>query len=339
MQKRFLELNADLKSNKLKNIVGLWLLTGDEPLVQNWAIDALRPIFLSNHQTIKRIDLTSPKHWQTVIDELSTLSLFDDGVVLIVQGKQKCDDKQLIQLTNFAESQTNNALIYQLPKQDKKAQTSKFYKLFLNQGVIVDCNLYNEKDRQNLLAVKAQEFGLSLTDMAWQYLMSHTENNLLSAHQTLWRASDLYAQSNHPILDIHQLLPVLDSDYQYSVFEFSDQLLLGNIQKCLHILHHLARTDAAPSVVLWAINKEVRTLLQLKNGKSMTELGIWQSKSSLYQTALQRPINNDLLSFIYKIDQSIKGIDSDGIWQQIEMACLMFCGITPFKIQQMPHQH
>lgn len=326
MQKRFLDINADLNTQRLTKIAGLWLLTGDEPLVQNWAIDAFRPLFHTNHQTIKRLELTSPKSWQAVIDELSALSLFGDGVALIIQGKQKCDDKLLAQLADFAKTNTDNALIYQLPKQDKKAQASKLYQLFAKNGVVVDCQIYNENDRKALLVAKAVQFGLDLDNDAWAFLLTQTENNLLSAYQALWRASDLYNQQKKT-LNANDLMSMLVSDYQYSVFELCDTLLLGNAQKSQQILTHLHQTDTAPSVILWAIHKEVRLILQLQAGKSFAELGIWQSKISLYQTAIQRSLPTTILDDLYHIDRQIKGLDDGNVWRQLKIACLVLCGV------------
>lgn len=331
MQKRFLDIDKDIKDGKLTNIVGLWLVCGDEPLVQDWLIDAFRPIFNANRQVIQRLELTSPKSWQAVIGELSSLSLFGDNTALIVSGKQKCDDKTLAELAGFADEvrqgNSQHCLIYQLPKQDKKAQSGKLYQLFAKNGVVADCEIYNEKDRKALLVNKANDFGLTLDNDAWAFLLAQTENHLLSAYQALWRAYDLYANQDKKTLQINELMPILVSDYQYSVFELCDTLLLGNAQKAVHILNHLKQTDTAPSVILWAIVKEVRLILQLQAGKSFGELGIWQSKFALYQTAQNRPLSPQVLDFVYKIDQSIKGIDTDNVWGQLTTLCLWLCGV------------
>lgn len=328
MQKRFLDINADLNAQRLTKIAGLWLLTGDEPLVQNWAIDAFRPLFHTNHQTIKRLELTSPKSWQAVIDELSALSLFGDGVALIIQGKQKCDDKLLAQLADFAKTNTDNALIYQLPKQDKKAQNGKLYQLFAKNGVVADCEVYHEKDRKALLLAKAQQFELTLDDEAWAFLLAQTENNLLSAYQALWRASDLYANQKEKKLQINDLMPALVSNYKYSIFELCDELLKGNAQKTLQILTHLRQTDNEPTKILWAIGKEVRLILQLQAGKSFGELGIWQSKIALYQLAKNRPLADDILHDLYTLDQTIKGLTGGSAWLSLSQICLKICGQT-----------
>lgn len=332
MQKRFLDIHHDLTAGNLTQVAGLWLLTGNDPLVQSWLIDDFRPLFANHQQIIKRLELSSPKHWQAVISELGSLSLFAENTALIVSGNQKCDDKILTELAEFAQQvaqgTSNHCLIYQLPKQDKKAQNGKLYQLFAKNGVVADCEVYHEKDRKALLLAKAQQFELTLDDEAWAFLLAQTENNLLSAYQALWRASDLYANQKDEVLQINALMPALVSNYKYSVFELCDELLKGNAQKTLQILNHLRQTDSEPAKILWAIGKEVRLILQLQAGKSFGELGIWQSKIALYQLAKNRPLADDILHDLYTLDQTIKGLTGGSVWLLLSQICLKICGRT-----------
>lgn len=178
-------------------VAGLWLAQGDEALLQQWLIDALRPHWRAQNYAIKRIELISVKSWQEVLSELSSLSLFDDASALIVTGNHKPDKAIITELERFAiDAQTgahSHSLLWLTPKQDKRAQSSKWFAPFAQYGHIIDCNLYDERQRQQLLQVQAQQFGLRLSQDAWQLLMSHTEHHLLSAYQTLWRLSYLFA--------------------------------------------------------------------------------------------------------------------------------------------------
>lgn len=333
-QQRFLPIYQALVSGKISHLTGLWLIHGDEPLVQQWFIDKARPLFANHHQHIERIYLNSPKDWNNVITALDSLSLFGEDTALIVQHKQKIDKPLLAKLEQFGHESKKgnnaNCLIYQLPKQDKKEQNSSIFKLFLAHGTVIDAHIYDEKTRQQLLDQKAQEFGLVLDNNAWRFLLEHTENNLLPAYQALWRLSDLHPNNSEPLTP-QALMQALVSDYQYSIFHLADTLLAGDSRKAVQILTHLHNTDTAPSLVLWAIAKEVRLLLQLKSGKSPSELGIWQSKTALYYNAAQRALDEQLLLDIYRTDQSIKGILNENIWRQLEQLCLHICNTYPLN--------
>lgn len=335
MQQRFLAILQSLA--KTPAVSGLWLAHSDEPLTLQWLIDACRPSWRAHHQVIKRIELGSPKQWQEVINELGSLSLFDDASAIIVTGKHKPDAAALAELERFAQDvkdgQSRNHLIWLLPKQDKKAQATKAVKLFETHGALIDANVYNENQRQEILAFKAQELSLSLDRGAWQVLMSHTEHDLLNAYQTLWRLSFNHTtpdQSTPTAIDADTLMTLLTDGGSFSVFDLSDALIQQNATQSLKILHYLKQTDTAPSIILWAINKDVQAVAGLQAGKDLQSLGIWRNKEHSYRTLshhLSPMMINQLLSEIYAIDKSIKGLSDDNTWRQFERVVMMICGV------------
>lgn len=303
----------------------------DEPLLHQWLIDACRPIWSKNNQLIERVELSSVKSWFDVIAKLNDLSLFGDSTALIVAGNYKPDTKAIARLSAFADDvmggHSHHHLIWCLPKQDKKSLTTKSLKLFDNQGLIIDGNVYNEKIRTDILTAKAQELGLILSFDAWQMLLSHTEHHLLSAYQCLWRTSFLYTRGQ--MIGVDELEQSLVDGADFTVFHLSDNMLMGNAQKSLAILEYLKRTDTAPSIVLWAVAKDIRLILQIQAGKPSSELGIWQSKAHVYEQAARRlhGQNNAWLSAVYAIDKTIKGVSDKNAWQLLMDLILSVCGV------------
>lgn len=330
MQQYFLPLVSELKLNQTVSTKGLWLVHSDEPLMEQWLIDALKPHWLANELTLKRLELTSVKSWQDVINELCSLGLFEQGTALIVTGKHKPDQKILKALTSFAQDvkneQSYHHLLWCLPKQDKKSLASKAMKLFDSDGMVIDANIYNEQIRANVLTAKADELQLNLSADAWQLLLSHTEHNLLTAFQTLWRLSYLPPIES---IDIRQLTNALVEGSQFDVFSLSDSLLAGDIHKSLHILYHLKHTEVAPSLVLWVMSKDARFITQIQANKDPHSLGIWQNKVYAYQQAALRTqhLSRHWSEQIYCIDKAIKGLGQQDVWQQIQQFAISLCGI------------
>ena len=353
-------------------VAGLWLAHGDEPLLHQWLIDALRPHWRAQNYAIKRIELVSVKSWQEVLSELSSLSLFDDASALIVTGNHKPDKAIITELERFAvEAQAgahSHSLLWLTAKQDKRAQSSKWFVPFTQYGHIIDCNLYDERQRQQLLQVQAQQFGLRLSQEAWQLLMSHTEHHLLSAYQTLWRLSYLFApqlavnnkqlvansqkgsidsvdepnKKNHiasakiVALDIDDLQAALVSDAQFSVFDLSDAMLVGNSAQVAKIIFQLQASDEPTTLVLWAISKDMRQIMALMDGQDPQALGIWRSKQGLYQQACRRHSKAQTAAWpalIYRCDQAIKGIVRQPPWELLLQAALELSGKRLFAAQ------
>ena len=363
MQDTFIQVYPKLLQPSIA-VAGLWLAHGDEPLLSQWLIDALRPHWRAQNYAIKRIELVSVKSWQEVLSELGSQSLFDDASALIVTGNHKPDKAVIAELERFAvDAQTgahSHSLLWLTPKQDKRAQTSKWFTPFAHYGHVIDCNLYNEQQRQQLLQVQAQQFGLTLSQEAWQLLMSHTEHHLLSAYQTLWRLSYLFApqlmaindsdnnshstsfdnNSSQPLtnvaLDINDLQAALVSDAQFSVFDLSDAMLAGNSAQVAKIIFQLKATDEPTTLILWAISKDMRQIMQLMDGQDPQALGIWRSRQGLYQQACRRHSKAQTATWpalLYKCDQAIKGLVRQPAWELLLQAALELSGQRLFKAQ------
>ena len=354
MQQSFIQAYPKLLQPSIA-VAGLWLAHGDEPLLQQWLIDALRPQWRAQNYAIKRIELISVKSWQEVLSELSSLSLFDDASALIVTGNHKPDKDIIAELERFAlDAQTgahSHSLLWLTPKQDKRSQASKWFAPFAQHGHIIDCNLYDERQRQQLLQVQAQQFGLKLSQDAWQLLMSHTEHHLLSAYQTLWRLSYLFAPqlaaSNNKksdnknttvkeiALDITDLQAALVSDTQFSVFDLSDAMLAGNSAQVAKIIYQFKSNDEPTTLVLWAISKDMRQIIALMDGQDPQSLGIWRSKQGLYSQACRRQSTTQTSlwpDLLYRCDQAIKGLIRQPAWELLLQAALELSGRRLFSI-------
>ncbi len=350
MNQPFLSAYQKLSQNASQSpflATGLWLLHGDEPLLSQWLIEKMQPAWRAAAMPMQRMDIVSAKSWQDILGELNSLSLFDDSKVVIAQGNYKPDKASLAELEAFASQNRasqnpTNCLIVLMPKQDKKSQTTAFFKLCEKLGNIIDCQLYQENQRKQVLEQRAKEFGLQLTGDAWQQLLMHTQHNLLTAFQTLWRLSFLYpANSQTPaIITEAELQDGLVSQSHFSTFDLSDAMLSGNLAQVMQILQHLRQADEPESLILWVIAKDIRTLQGLLSGQNFQELGIWQSKQGMYSQALQRlrklsPQQQTAkmqgwTDKLYQCDQAIKGLIKQPAWELITQLASDVAGVKLF---------
>lgn len=365
MQDTFLNVYPKLSSEQsAQNILsGLWLAHGDEPLLHQWLIDAMRTTWRSQNLAVQRIELLSVKTWQDVLGELNSLSLFDDATAVIVTGNHKPDKGVLIELEAFAieanAGSNQNSVLWLTGKVDKRSQSSKWFAPFAKLGQVIDCNLYNENQRQQLLSIHAQRLGLQLAPEAWQFLMVQTEHHLLSAYQALWRLSYLFApeieahtavthsttsltdspsvasSTPHTVtIDVDALQNALVSDAQYSVFDLSDAMLKGNAAQVVRIINQLIAIEEPTPLVLWAISKDMRLIMQLMGGQDPQSLGIWSSKQSIYQSACQRQTQQSIADWpdiLYQCDKAVKGVLRQPAWELILQAALRVTGVRLFN--------
>lgn len=116
------QAGADVRQSGHTRISGLWLAHGDEPLLTQWLTDAMRPIWQHDGQEVKRLELVSSKSWQDALAELNSLSLFANATALIVTGNHKPDKTTLAEIESLAQTESENCLLWLLPKQDKRAK-------------------------------------------------------------------------------------------------------------------------------------------------------------------------------------------------------------------------
>lgn len=332
-------LTAFESVSKTQQNTGFWLAHGDEPLLQQWLSDTLSAQWRQLGLNCQRIDLISTKSWYDVLNQLNSLSLFESTNAVIVTGNHKPDKEiitQLIDMVMAAEKQQNNAntnnLLWLTDKLDKRSLSSKWIAPFMQYGQVIECRIYNEQQRQQILAHQAQRFGLQLTSQAWSRLLEQTQNNLLEAYQTLWRLSFLWLGDNptQP-LTAEQLQEGLVSHSQFNVYDLSEAILAGNIQQVVKIIHTLKYTKEPESLVLWVLAKDVRLLQQLASGKPIQSLGIWQSKQRAYTSALQRNAAINIQNWselLYRCDQAIKGVIQQPAWEIILQLALTMAGTT-----------
>ncbi|PID37714.1 MAG: DNA polymerase III subunit delta [Pseudomonadales bacterium] len=379
MKQNFLDTYRSLKTNQQPNqkqsqpaqplglqLSGLWLAHGDEPLMSQWLIEALRPHWRQQGQSVQRIELVSTKTWQDVLTELDSLSLFDPASAIIVTGNHKPDKSVQQFLTEFAQrvnstnnsnpSEPQNHLLWITQKQDKRSLSAKWIEPFSQNGLLIDCNLYNEQQRQQILQFHATQFGFQLTHEAWQLLMTDTQNNLLNAYQSLWRLSDLlcsqqpkFSPTQPPpkgeelsspsslkteslkTVGIEELQSAIVSEASYNVYDLSDAMLAGDSQQVVTIIEGLKAIGESPMRVLWSVSKDMRLIQQLYSGKSPQEIGIWSSKQRLYFNAMHRNDVKDTAHWsqlIFDCDRAIKGVIKQPAWELLLQSALQVSGVS-----------
>ena len=106
-------------------------------------------------------------------------------------------------------------------------------------------------------------------------------------------------------------------------------MLAGNSAQVAKIMFQLKATDEPTTLVLWAISKDMRQIMQLMDGQDPQALGIWRSKQGLYQQACRRQSKAQTAEWpalLYRCDQAIKGLIRQPAWELLLQAALELAG-------------
>ena len=112
------------------------------------------------------------------------------------------------------------------------------------------------------------------------------------------------------------------------VFQLVDHLLTGNLKQYAKILRSLELEGSESSLVLWAILREINSLLTIAyekhSGKPLSDifkaLRIWQSKQQIILRYFQQNKIYSLyaaLQFASDVEKTIKGLNDGQPWQML----------------------
>lgn len=318
---------------RVKQASGVWLLHGNEPLLEQNLLAVLRQQWQQQQVERQRFEINSINDWRDVFNALNSLSLFSERLAIEAHGSIKPDNAGLEQLQKFIQSPADNILVIIMPRQDQAAQKTKFYQSIDANSVVVNLSLQNTQERLAILQDEARQLGVQLHAQAWDLLLTQTENNLFAAQQGLLRLSDLYS-ADHLIL-AEDLQAALTEQSRFSSFELADAALRGDTLQAVKILQFLLESGEAASLILWALAREMRLLMQLfEQPNQYQKLGIWQNKISLYQQTIKRVKGKQLLGWpalLQRTDEAIKGISEENPADLLLQLTMTLCGQPLFQ--------
>ncbi len=312
---------------------GLWILASGEPLLMHKTLDRFKAHWHKAGIERHRIDASKAGDWDKARNHLTTLSLFAEQCVVEVHLEQLPDAKSLQWLNSFASNPSGQLLLCCLSKVEKKQLTHAIYKLADSKGQAIALTLNTNGELKSFLQQEAKDLQLTLSDEAWQLLLSYTHNNTLAAHQAIVSLGYVH---NGSMVEASTLTQFLAQSSKYTTFELSDYLLAGKAAKALEVLHYLKQIDEKPSSILWVIARDLKVIAQIVQSPGQAESicqehGIWRNKTSLYASAARRHnihSSNKWPRLMLQVDQSIKGAFAQNPWLLLEQAIVSACGLA-----------
>ncbi|TXJ09358.1 MAG: DNA polymerase III subunit delta [Acinetobacter sp.] len=311
---------------------GAWLMHGGEPLLEQNLLSAFRQHWQQHGIERQRFELQNIHDWKQVFSALNSLSLFSQQLAIEVHGNIKPDAQGLKQLKSFLQNPQDNFLLLVFPKQESQSLKSVFFQTIEANATLIGLYAYNTSEQQQILEIEADKIGIRLTGQAWQWLLYHHENNLLSARNSLMSVADSF--SDTPQIDVTHLEQSLHDQSRYSTFDLGDICLKGDLAQAIKILKFLIESGEAKTLIFWVLQKEMRLLLQLfEQPHNALQLGIWKNKLSLYQNALRRFQPKQFITWsdlLLRTDSAIKGVGQENADDLLLQLVCALCGKTLF---------
>lgn len=315
------QLAADLK----KGLAPIYLISGDETLLVQECCDSIRQAAAeAGFQDRELYHADRGFDWNQLHHASQSLSLFSSRKIIELRLSGKLDDSGRKALLEYAESPaTDTLLLIVAPKFERTAQSAKWFKALEAASRHIQIWPISPHQLPGWIMQRARNLGLRLEKDAVDVLASRVEGNLLAAAQELEKLRLLY--DGQQSVNAELMAQAVADSARYDVFGLVDKALLGDAPAAVKMLQGLKAegTDVLP--VLWALSREARTLLQMREaldaGKSFTaaarQAGVWEKRQGLIKGALARLSQPGLLSLLRKaalVDRAAKGMSDSDPW-------------------------
>ena len=320
----------------------LYLVSGDEPFQMDEACNAIRAAALQQGYSDRQVmHVDKQFDWHSLAASADALSLFAEKRVIELRlPTAKPGDAGAKALVAYTENPPQDTLLLIVAGKLESAQTrSKWFKALEQSGVVIQIWPVEAKQLPQWIRQRMQLRGMQPTDEAVQLLADRVEGNLLAADQELEK---LLLLTGGGAVDAEQVAAAVSDSARYDVFSLVDTALLGESARSVHILQGLRAEGLEPPIILWALARELRSLVNMaqamQQGSSVEQVlaqyRVWDKRKAPVRAALQRHNSRRLQGLLWQcgdIDRMIKGLAAGKPWDELIQLTLKMAGTPLFR--------
>lgn len=306
-----------------RGLAPVYLLSGDEPLTQGEAADAIRAAARAAgfaEREVFFVDRANTGPWDEIFASAQALSLFASRRLIEVRipGSKPGTEgaKALVELAGLAGPDV--MLLVITGGLDWSARKAAWVQSLDNAGCWVDAQPVGTAQFPEWLRMRAATVGLSLDEEAVALLALQTEGNLLAALQELQKLS-LAGMTEAGAAEV---LASSSQSSRFDVSQLGEAVLRGDLLRSLRVLAGLKAEGVEPTLILWSLWQELRALwLALVPGAPVA--GVWSRNRDHQPAAVVRlkPLGRAFFAHLdmqmAEADAVIKGRRSGNPWDAL----------------------
>ncbi len=330
-------LALDLK----KQIAPMYMVIGQELFLMSEAVVQIKQAWRSLYECDdKIIDIQKPTDWEACFQEANSYSLFAHSVLLDIRYEKKTFDatgKSAIQA--YLNNQNQRCLVLiqanQIPL--KQVQTIANHR----DTRVIQISKLSPSELTNWITNELKRKHMRFDPAVPSLIQQYSQHNLLACAQVIEKLS--LVRDPSPSLTIPMVREHLSDQCDYPLYDLADACLTGNHNKVLHMLRKAHQNRSEPTLILWLLSQEIRTLIRLQQlvrqhmsiHAACTQLKIWSHRMKSYGVAINKVSTKllyQLLQHCQQIDEQIKTNKNNQIWQELEKLALAISGCKSSNI-------
>lgn len=306
-----------------KQILPVYLISGDEPLFVAEAADQIRSAARGQDHSERQIFHSDALNWDQFLAESQSMSLFAEKRVLEVRiDNAKPGDKGSKALVEYCSQPPEDTLLLVITgKLDRGQQRSKWVQALEKAGGHVQVWPVDARQMPGWLNQRLKQKNIQADDAALQILAERVEGNLLAAQQEIEKLSLLVSGN----LDVKTLEDAVANSARYDTFSLIDKALAGSSAEAIRTLERLREEGTETTLLLWSFTRELRQLISIQEMTNrgdrlevaIRNAGVWEKRQPLIHKAAKR-LSMDMLKTLLLLaretDQQIKGAAQGDPW-------------------------
>ncbi len=314
-----------------RGLKGVYLVSGDEPLLIDESVDAIRAAARAAGYRDRRVFFIERGFsWDELHHAAQSLSLFCERRLFELRMPSGKPDKGAALLQDLAARPPPDLiLIIATDKLDQKSVATGWVQAVEKHGVWVPVWPVDAAAMPDWLRARASALRMELEPKAAQLIVERVEGNLLAAKQELEKLRLL--EPKEPI-SVDLVLSTVCDSARYDVFQLAQAAARGDAARAMHVLAGLKSEGVEPSLILWALVREVRGLWQARERerlRSNARASGWNLAAQPTSAALARKAKLPLAGLMQqssRTDKVIKGLAPGDAWGAITALTGAFAG-------------
>jgi DNA polymerase-3 subunit delta len=316
-----------LSTHLQKGLKSLYTLHGDEALLQQEAMDAIRQMARSQGFTERSSYAVQGAHfdWAEVMNAGQSMGLFGDKQMIEIRiptGKPGKEGSAALQrIAELSEGNDAVLTLIALPRLDKATQSSAWFASLDSFGVTIKIDPVERGALPQWIAQRLNQQNQRVQagaegQHALQFFADRVEGNLLAAFQEVQKLALLYPEGE---LSLEQIEAAVMNVARYDVFKLSEAVLAGKAERTQRMLDGLQAEGEAAVLVHWALAEDIRSMKRVADAMSagrplamaLRENRIWGAKEKQFERIMpnvQMSTVNKLLQAAHQVDGVVKGL-------------------------------
>jgi len=337
-----MRIKYDYLENELKKgLKPAYLVTGDEPLQQMEACDAIRRVARTQGFTEREVfHVERGFDWGQLFLSANSMSLFAEKKILELRfNSAKPGDAGSKGLIEYCQNMNEDKLlIITMPKIDGAGQRSKWFKQLDQSAAIMQLWPLEINQLPGWISNRMRSKSLRPSRDAVLLLAEKVEGNMLAAAQEI----DKLAINAPAEVGVEDIMDAVEDAAKFDVFKLVDAILMAEMKRTTRIILGLKAAGEEPIYVLWALTREIRSMTSMAFARQKGEVigsvlkkhGVWDKRAALVKNALFRLNEKQwslLLQRVLIVDQVIKGVKKGNAWDELLDLSFAMTGKTLLK--------